>query len=100
MIKPSNGILISGDGLMELVKLKSLDELKIGGLYAVKIDSPIGKGLTMDYEDLKFIGLQDGNPSFIDQCVYPSSPLYNKPMFFKASNFESGLEYSTSIYEH
>lgn len=85
---------------MELVKLKSLDELKIGKLYVVKINNPLFSGTTMDYEDLKFIGLEDGNPSFIDQCVYPSSPYYNEPMFFKASNFESGLEYSTSIYEH
>jgi hypothetical protein len=83
----------------DLARIKKLDDLKIGALYIVQIDNPISKGLYMEYEDLKFIGVEDGNPTFIDQRVRPSSPYYNEPMFLKASNFESGESYSFSIYE-
>lgn len=90
---------------MKVKKIKSLDKLEIGNLYIVKIKSPnlfriFEKNATYDYEDLRFVGFnKDGNPLFVDERVRKSLPYYNEPMFFKASNFESGLAYSTSIYE-
>jgi hypothetical protein len=80
-------------------KIEKLEELKIGALYVVRIDSPIGEGLYMEYDDLKFNGVEDEQLSFTDQRVYESSPFYGKPMFIKASNFETGELYSFSIYE-
>ena len=81
-------------------KLAGLEDLRVGQLYMVRIMNPLTLGTYMEYEDLKFIKFnEDGNPTFIDQCTYPSSPYHNVPMFFKASNFESGESYSLSIYE-
>jgi hypothetical protein len=53
----------------------------------------------MEYDDLKFNGVEDERLSFTDQRVYESSPFYGKPMFIKASNFETRELYSFSICE-